>query len=110
MSTGCPWRNRESRTNGSQIGHRLKTSPTVDIACDIDPAGLAPADVELFPGGILLSLLPFLVLWWLDGQFIYVNPAANSVIVRHGTSSGNIDWISLLRTITDFTAGSSQAD
>lgn len=53
-------------------------------------------------------------LWWIDearsayyangdhGQFIYVDPAADIVIVRNGTGIGNIDWIPLLGDIAEF--------
>jgi len=55
-------------------------------------------------------------LWWIDrarssyyangdhGQFIYVDPDADIVIVRHGTGPGEIDWIPFLGDVADFTA------
>ncbi len=60
-------------------------------------------------------------LWWIDearssffangdhGQFIYVDPDADIVIVRHGTGPGNVDWIPLLGDIADFTTQHAQA-
>mgnify|MGYP001815781039 CR=1 FL=1 len=53
-------------------------------------------------------------LWWIDearnsyyangdhGQFIYVDPGADIVIVRNGTGIGNIDWIPLLGDIAEY--------
>lgn len=59
-------------------------------------------------------------LWWIDearnsffangdhGQFIYVNPDADIVIVRHGTGPGNVDWIPLFGELTDFVGDSAR--
>ncbi len=55
-------------------------------------------------------------LWWIDeerasyfangdhGQFIYVDPGANLVIVRHGRSGGDIDWIRFMGDLADWLA------
>lgn len=52
-------------------------------------------------------------LWWIDeerdsyfangdhGQLIYIDPAAEVIIVRHGTGPGSIDWIPFLGEIVD---------
>ncbi|MCP5028811.1 MAG: serine hydrolase, partial [Actinomycetia bacterium] len=53
-------------------------------------------------------------LWWIDqertsyyangdhGQFIYVDPGADLVIVRHGRSPGDIDWIRFMGDLADW--------
>ncbi len=55
-------------------------------------------------------------LWWIDqdrsafyangdhGQFIYVDPATDLVIVRHGRSPGSVDWIRLMGELADWLA------
>ena len=55
----------------------------------------------------------FQYLWWIDqehdayfangdhGQFIYVDPEAEVVIVRHGTTLGDFDWISYFGELAD---------
>lgn len=61
-------------------------------------------------------------LWWIDeaqnsyfangdhGQFIYIDPGADVVIVRNGTDVGNIDWIPFLANIATYTAQHSPAE
>ncbi|MCP3992197.1 MAG: hypothetical protein GY724_24210, partial [Actinomycetia bacterium] len=53
-------------------------------------------------------------LWWIDqerasyyangdhGQFIYVDPGRDLVIVRHGSSPGDVDWIRFMGDLADW--------
>lgn len=53
-------------------------------------------------------------LWWIDeerasffangdhGQFIYVDPGAELVIVRHGRSGDDVDWIRFMGELADW--------
>jgi CubicO group peptidase (beta-lactamase class C family) len=55
-------------------------------------------------------------LWWVvpdgsaffangdHGQFIYVDPTNETVIVRHGTTPGTVDWISLMGELSDWSS------
>lgn len=81
-------------------------------------------DTQIVPAGFVADAtraddstnpaLEYQYLWWVDhehdafhangdhGQFIYVDPAAEIVIVRHGSTPGSVDWVQLFGELVDW--------
>jgi len=95
---------------GAWQGRQILPKSWIEASTRHDPAVAGPATSP--PGEEWARLLDYGYLWWIDpkapgrffamgnmGQFIYVAPDRDAVIVRFGTRFGGVDWIALLREV-----------
>jgi CubicO group peptidase (beta-lactamase class C family) len=95
---------------GSWDGRQLVPRAWVEASTRHDPAVAGPATSP--PGEEWARSLDYGCLWWLDprapgrffamgnlGQYIYVAPDRDAVLVRFGTRFGTFEWIGILRDL-----------
>jgi len=95
---------------GSWEGRELVPRAWVEASTRHDPSVAGPSSSP--PGEEWARALDYGYLWWIDpkapgrffamgnlGQFIYVAPDRDAVIVRFGGSFGNVSWIPVLRDL-----------
>lgn len=95
---------------GSWQGHQLIPPAWIEASTHHDPTVAGPATSP--SGEEWARPLDYGYMWWIDprapgrcfamgnlGQYIYVAPDRDAVLLRFGTRFGDVEWISLLRAL-----------
>jgi CubicO group peptidase (beta-lactamase class C family) len=95
---------------GAWQGHQLVPPAWVEASTHHDAKVAGPATSP--PGQEWARSLDYGYMWWIDpkapgrffamgnlGQYIYVAPDREAVLLRFGTRFGDVEWISLLRAL-----------